>query len=53
MDFGNGTEGRPRMLNVEPLDSGLSLRAFDREHVTFADESERIEDMAIECPVSP
>jgi dipeptidase len=23
------------------------------EHVTFADESERVEDMAIECPVSP
>jgi hypothetical protein len=24
-----------------------------REHVTFADESERVEDMAIECPISP
>jgi hypothetical protein len=29
MDFGNGTEGCPRMLNFEPLDSGLSLRAFN------------------------
>jgi hypothetical protein len=34
-------------------DRRLAGRQITREHVTFADESERVEDMAIECPVSP
>jgi hypothetical protein len=38
------------------LSIGTLIRAaihFVGEHVTFADESERVEDMAIESPVSP
>jgi hypothetical protein len=40
--FLTDAEVRSRFSNMSP-----------REHVTFADESERVEDMAIECPVSP